>query len=43
MKRELEYLSYRQDKGADRMEKEKWKEVALKIKAMKNGRKKHGK
>lgn len=40
MKRELEYLSHRQDRSADRVEKERWKEVALKIKAMKNGRKK---
>ena len=35
MKRELEYLSHRQHKSADRVEKERWKEVALKIKAMK--------
>lgn len=37
MKRELEYLSSRQQKSADRVEKERWKEVALKIKAMKKG------
>jgi len=35
MKRELIYLSRRQHKSADRVEKERWKEVALKIKAMK--------
>ena len=35
MKRELEYLSHRQHKSADRVEKERWKEVALKIKAIK--------
>lgn len=35
MKRELEYLSHRQHKSADRVEKERWKEVSLKIKAMK--------
>ncbi len=35
MKRELEYLSLRQSKTAGRVEKERWKEVALKIKAMK--------
>lgn len=38
MKRELEYLSHRQHKSADRVEKERWKEVALKIKAMKKDR-----
>ena len=38
MKRELEYLSHRQNKSADRVEKERWKEVALKIKAMKKKR-----
>jgi ribosome biogenesis GTPase len=38
MKRELEYLSHRQHKSADRVEKERWKEVALKIKAMKKRR-----
>ena len=35
MKRELAYLSHRQHKSADRVEKERWKEVAMKIKAMK--------
>ncbi len=35
MKRELEFLSHRRHKSADRVEKERWKEVALKIKAMK--------
>ena len=34
MKRELEYLAHRQHKSADRIEKERWKEVALKIKAL---------
>ncbi|MCF8129827.1 MAG: ribosome small subunit-dependent GTPase A [Deltaproteobacteria bacterium] len=34
MKRELEYLSHRRQKSADRVEKERWKEVALKIKAI---------
>ena len=38
MKRELEYLSHRRHKSADRVEKERWKEVALKIKAMKKKR-----
>ena len=38
MKRELEYLSHRRHKSADRVEKERWKEVALKIKAMKKRR-----
>jgi ribosome biogenesis GTPase len=33
MKRELMYLSDRQHKTSDRVEKERWKEVALKIKA----------
>jgi ribosome biogenesis GTPase len=37
MKRELTYLSHRQHKSADRLEKERWKDVALKIKAMKKG------
>ena len=37
LKRELTYLSQRQQKSADRVEKEQWKEVALKIKAMKKG------
>ncbi len=35
MQRELDYLSDRQQKTADRLEKERWKEVALKIKALK--------
>lgn len=34
MKRELDYLSQRRNKSADRVEKERWKEVALKIKAI---------
>ena len=38
MKRELEYLSHRQHKSAERVEKERWKEVALKIKVMKKKR-----
>jgi ribosome biogenesis GTPase len=42
MKRELTYLSNRQHKSADRVEKERWKEVALKVKAInhwkRNGR-----
>ncbi len=37
MARELTYLSLRQAKSADRVEKERWKEVALKIKVMKKG------
>ena len=39
MKRELIYLSSRQHKSADRVEKEQWKKVALKIKEMKKGKK----
>lgn len=35
MKRELEYISARQTKSADRVEKERWKDVALLIKNMK--------
>jgi len=35
MKRELTYLSSRQNKCADRVEKERWKKVALKIRAQK--------
>ena len=35
MKRELAYLAHRQHKSADRVEKERWKEITLKIKAMK--------
>jgi ribosome biogenesis GTPase len=38
MKRELDYLSNRQYKSADRVEKERWQHVALKVKAMKKGR-----
>ena len=39
LKRELAYLSHRRHKSADRIEKERWKEVALKVKAMKKNRK----
>ena len=35
MKRELTYLSDRQHKSADRLEKERWKGVALKVKELK--------
>ena len=35
MNRELTYISQRQQKSADRVEKERWKEVALKVKAIK--------
>ena len=38
MKRELLYISARQQKSADRVEKERWKGVAQKMKAMKKGR-----
>ncbi len=38
MQRELTYLAHRQQKSADRLEKERWKEVALKIKALKRQR-----
>jgi ribosome biogenesis GTPase len=38
MKRELTYLSHRQHKSADRVEKEHWKGVALKLKALKKRR-----
>jgi len=38
MKRELTYLSQRQHKSADRVEKEQWKAVAMKIKAINNRR-----
>ena len=34
MKRELDYLSQREHKSADRVEKERWKDVALKIKSI---------
>lgn len=40
MKREQEYLSSRQTMSADKVEKERFKEISLKIKAMKKGRKK---
>ena len=36
MKRELTYLSNRQHKSSDRVEKERWKEVALKVRAINN-------
>lgn len=39
MKRELSYLTNRQLKSADRVEKERWKEVSLMIKKMKKRRK----
>ncbi len=35
MKREMEYVSARSEKSADRIEKERWKDVALSIKRMK--------
>lgn len=38
MKREMEYLSIRRHKSADRVEKERWKEVALQVKAIKKRR-----
>jgi ribosome biogenesis GTPase len=38
MKREMMYLSDRQHKTSDRVEKERWKAVAMKIKAIKKGR-----
>ena len=38
MKRELDYLAQRKHKSADRVEKERWKDVALKIKGMKKKR-----
>ncbi|MCB2149634.1 MAG: ribosome small subunit-dependent GTPase A [Deltaproteobacteria bacterium] len=38
MKREMMYLSDRQQKTSDRVEKERWKPVALKIKAIKKRR-----
>ena len=34
MKREMDYLAQRREKSADRVEKERWKGVALKIKAI---------
>lgn len=39
MKRELDYVSQRQHKSADRIEKERWKDVALKGKAINKARK----
>ena len=38
MKRELEYLAQRRRKSASRVEKERWKEVALQVKAIKKRR-----
>lgn len=38
MKRELAYLSERQHKSADRLEKERWKDIAIRIKGMKKTR-----
>lgn len=38
MKREMEYLSHRQHKSADRVEKERWKDITMKIKDMKKRR-----
>jgi len=38
MRREMDYLDHRRHKSADRVEKERWKSVALKIKAMKKKR-----
>ena len=38
MRRELAYIAQSKNKSADRVEKERWKGVALKIKAMKKGR-----
>lgn len=38
MKREMEYLSHRQHKSAARVEKERWKEITLKVKAIKKTR-----
>jgi len=37
MKHELDYLAQRQSKSADKVEKDRWKNVALKVKAMKKG------
>jgi ribosome biogenesis GTPase len=39
MNRELNYLAERQHKSADRVEKERWKEVALKVKSLKKNKK----
>jgi ribosome biogenesis GTPase len=41
MRRELAYLSERQTKSAGRVEKERWKEVTLKIKAINNRKTNH--
>ncbi|ADK84840.1 ribosome small subunit-dependent GTPase A [Desulfarculus baarsii DSM 2075] len=38
MKREMEYLAQRQHKSAERVEKERWKDVALQVKALKKRR-----
>ncbi len=38
MRRELEYVSARSEKSADRVEKERWKDVALRIRRMKKHR-----
>jgi ribosome biogenesis GTPase len=34
MKRELEYISARKNKSADRVEKERWRDVSMKIKSI---------
>ncbi|KIX15623.1 ribosome small subunit-dependent GTPase A [Dethiosulfatarculus sandiegensis] len=39
MKREMDFLGQRQEKSADRLEKERWKEVSLKVRGIKKGRK----
>ena len=38
MKRELTYLAERANKSADRVEKERWRDVALKVKSLKKGK-----
>jgi len=38
MRREMDYLDHRRHKSSERVEKERWKSVALKIKAMKKKR-----
>jgi ribosome biogenesis GTPase len=38
MKREMEYVAARCEKTADRIEKERWKDVALRIRRMKKGK-----
>ena len=40
LKRELAYLNHRQQKSADRLEKERWKDITLKGKAIKKRRRK---